>query len=214
MVASYARKTYVQAELVKDPLLRQFVQLALAKIEDQPDKALQIRQEHLSKLADFFLNRAMEAQAADMATETLRLAEIAVRCNPANSKAKLFYANFLHSKMGRTDDAIQTLKHGMEFLDVNDKLGRDYLERYFQLLQSRERDSEVIDQGLKLLRVGKDLPTATREAIALATATSQYWSGKYQDCVKTVSVNNLDNFPNGLLLKSKALFDGAKPKKG
>jgi hypothetical protein len=214
MVASYARKTYVQAELVKDPLLRQFVQLALAKIEDQPDKALQIRQEHLSKLADFFLNRAMEAQAADMATETLRLAEIAVRCNPANSKAKLFYANFLHSKMGRTDDAIQTLKHGMEFLDVNDRLGRDYLERYFQFLQSRERDSEVIDQGLKLLRVGKDLPPATREAIALATATSQYWSGKYQDCVKTVSVNNLDNFPNGLLLKSKALFDGGKTQEG
>ena len=72
-----------------------------------------------------------------------------MRCNPANSKAKLFYANFLHSKMGRTDDAIQTMKHGLEFLDINDKLGRDYLERYFQFLQLRERDAEVIEQGLK-----------------------------------------------------------------
>ena len=171
LVSSYARKTYIKAELVKEPLLRQFVQLALSKIEDQPEKALQIRQEHLSKLAEFFLDRAMEAQSADKPSETLRLAEIAVRCNPANPKAKLFYANFLHGKMGRTDDAIQTMRHGLEFLDVNDKLGRDYLERYFQFLQLRERDAEVIDQGLKLLRVGKDLPQGTREAIAMATAS-------------------------------------------
>ncbi len=121
LVSSYARKTYVRAELVKDTLLRQFVQLALSRIEDQPEKALQIRQEHLSKLADFFLDRAMEAQAADKPSETLRLAEIAVRCNPANPKAKLFYANFLHGKMGRTDDAIQTMRHGLEFLEINDK---------------------------------------------------------------------------------------------
>jgi len=60
--------------------------------------------------------------------------------------------------MGRTDDAIQTMRHGLEFLDINDKLGRDYLERYFQFLQLRERDAEVIDQGLKLLRVGKRPP--------------------------------------------------------
>ena len=213
-VSSYARKTYVKAELVKDPLLRQFVQLALSKIEDQPEKALQIRQEHLSKLGEFFLDRAMEAQAADKPVETLKLAEIAVRCNPANPKSKLFYANFLHGKMGRTDDAIQTMRHGLEFLEVSDKLGRDYLERYFQFLQLRERDGEVIDQGLKLLRVGKDLPQATREAIALATATSQYWSGKYPDCVKTITINNLDNFPNGLLLKAKALFDGGKTQEG
>lgn len=214
LVSSYARKTYIRAELVKDTLLRQFVQLALSRIEDQPEKALQIRQEHLSKLADFFLDRAMEAQAADKPSETLRLAEIAVRCNPANPKAKLFYANFLHGKMGRTDDAIQTMRHGLEFLEINDKLGRDYLERYFQFLQLRERDGEVMDQGLKLLRVGKDLPQATREAIALATATSQYWSGKYPDCVKTITINNLDNFPNGLLLKAKALFDGGKTQEG
>ena len=214
IVASYARQTYVRAELVKDPLLRQFVQLALAKIEDQPEQAGQIRQEHLSKLADFFLNKAMEALADDKTSETLRLAEIAVRCNPANSKAKLFYANFLHSKLGRTDDAIQTMRHGLEFLDINDRLGRDYLERYFQFLQLRERDGEVIEQGLKLLRVGKDLPQPTREAIALATATSQYWVGRYPDCVKTIAINNLDNYPNGLLLKSKALFDGGKTQEG
>ncbi|MEY4272841.1 MAG: hypothetical protein RL250_1707, partial [Verrucomicrobiota bacterium] len=213
-MTSYARQTYVRAELVKDPLLRQFVQLALAKIEDQPEQAGQIRQEHLSKLAEFFLSKAMEAQAADKTAETLRLAEIAVRCNPANSKAKLFYANFLHSKMGRTDDAIQTMRHGLEFLDINDRLGRDYLERYFQFLQLRERDGEVIEQGLKLLRVGKDLPQPTREAIALATATSQYWAGRYPDCVKTIGINNLDNFPNGLLLKAKALFDGGKTQEG
>ena len=161
-ILSYARQTYIKADLIKDPVLLQMVRLALAKIEDQPEKAAFLRQEHLNKLADYFTKLAMEAQDAGRQADVLRFAQVAVRCNPANAKSKLFYANFLHSIQGRTDDAIQTLRHGLEFLAIDDPLTKDYLDRYFQLLQARERDQEVIDQGLKLLREQAAEPACPR----------------------------------------------------
>ena len=209
-ILSYARKTYIKADLIKDPILLQMVRLALAKIEDQPDKAAFLRQEHLNKLADYFTKLAMEAQDAGRQADVLRFAQVAVRCNPANAKSKLFYANFLHSIQGRTDDAIQTLRHGLEFLAVDDPLTKDYMERYFQLLQARERDQEVIDQGLKLLREGKQLSPSVKESLSLAVATSLYWTGRYPDAVAMVAGNGLDSQPSGLLLKARALFEGGK----
>jgi hypothetical protein len=209
-ILSYARKTYIKADLIKDPVLLQMIRLALAKIEDQPDKAAFLRQEHLNKLADYFTKLAMEAQDAGRQADVLRFAEVAVRCNPANAKSKLFYANFLHSIQGRTDDAIQTLRYGLEFLAIDDPLTKDYMERYFQLLQARERDQEVIDQGLKLLRDGKQLAPNVKESLSLAVATSLYWTGRYPDAVAMVAGNGLDNQPSGLLLKARALFEGGK----
>ncbi len=209
-ILSYARKTYIKADLIKDPVLLQMIRLALAKIEDQPDKAAFLRQEHLNKLADYFTKLAMEAQDAGRQADVLRFAEVAVRCNPANAKSKLFYANFLHSIQGRTDDAIQTLRYGLEFLAIDDPLTKDYMERYFQLLQARERDQEVIDQGLKLLREGKQLAPNVKESLSLAVATSLYWTGRYPDAVAMVAGNGLDNQPSGLLLKARALFEGGK----
>jgi hypothetical protein len=209
-ILSYARQTYIKADLIKDKALLQLIRLTLAKLEDQPEKAAQIRQEHLYQLADFFTTQAMAAQDAGQMADALRLIQVAVRCNPGNAKSKLFYANFLHSVAGRTDDAIQTLKHGLEFLPVDDPLTKDYLERYFQLLQARERDQEVIDQSLQLIRETKNIPTYMRESLALSAATSLYWIGKYPDAVNIISSNNLDSKPNGLLLKARALFEGGK----
>ena len=209
-ILSYARQTYIKADLIKDKALLQLIRLTLAKLEDQPEKAVQIRQEHLNQLADFFTTQAMAAQDAGQMADALRLIQVAVRCNPGNAKSKLFYANFLHSIAGRTDDAIQTLKHGLEFLPVDDPLTKDYMERYFQLLQARERDQEVIDQSLQLIRETKNIPTYMRESLALSAATSLYWTGKYPDAVNIISSNNLDSKPNGLLLKARALFEGGK----
>lgn len=209
-ILSYARQTYIKADLIKDPVLLQMVRLALAKIEDQPEKAAFLRQEHLNKLADYFTKLAMEAQDAGRQADVLRFAQVAVRCNPANAKSKLFYANFLHSIQGRTDDAIQTLRHGLEFLAIDDPLTKDYLDRYFQLLQARERDQEVIDQGLKLLRESKQLSPHVRESLSLAVATSLYWTGRYPDAVAMVNGNGLDAQPSGLLLKARAMFEGGK----
>jgi hypothetical protein len=209
-ILRYSRQTYVKSDLIKDVVLRQWVRLAVSRIEDQPDKAALIREEHLIKVAEYFLGQAQEALQANRIDEAFKLAQITVRISPANAKGKLFFANLLHSNFNRTDDAIQTLRHGLEFLNVNDPLGRDYLDRYFQLLQLRERDAEVIDQSLNLLQKGKDLPPPTRQAIALSAATSLYWVGRYAESVNIININNLDANVGGLLLKAKALFDGGK----
>ena len=209
-ILSYARQTYIKADLIKDPTIKQMVRLALTKIEDQPDKVAALRQEYLNQLAEYFTKQAMEAQALNQQADALRLIEAAVRLNPANAKAKLFYANFLHTSMNRTDDAIQTLRYGLEFLPIDDALTKDYLDRYFQLLQARERDQEVIDQGLKLLRDTKNVPAHLRESLSLAVATSLYWTGKYPDSVNIITANRLDDKPSGLLLKARALFEGGK----
>ena len=209
-ILSYARQTYVKAELIKDKALLQIIRLSLSKLEDQPDKSGQILQEHLNQLSEYFTKEGMAAQAAGNMTEALRLAQVAVRCNPGNAKSKLFFANFLHSVAGRTDDAIQTLQHGLNFLPVDDPLTKAYLERYFQLLQARERDQEVIEVGLKLLNTTKNISSSMREVLSLSAATSLYWTGNYPDAVNLINTSGLDKIPSGLLLKARALFDGGK----
>jgi len=209
-ILSYARQTYIKADLIPDKTLVQLLRLTLAKLEDQPEKLAQIRQEHLHQLAEYFTKQGMAAQEAGQMEEALRLAQVAVRCNPGNAKSKLFYANFLHSIAGRTDDAIQTLKHGLEYLAVDDPLTRDYLERYFQLLQSRERDAEVIEDSLKLLRTTQYASSSMREVLSLSAATSLYWIGKYPDSVNLITTSGLESNPSGLLLKARALFEGGK----
>ena len=209
-ILSYARQTYIKADLIKDKPLLQIIRLSLAKLEDQPENAAKIRQEHLIQLAEYFTKQAMAAQDAGQMADAQRLAQVAIRCNPGNAKSKLFYANFLHNIAGRTDDGIQTLKHGLEFLPVDDPLTKDYLERYFQLLQARERDQEVIDGSLKLIQVTKNMPTYMRDSLSMSAATSLYWTGKYPDAVNIINASSLDTQPSGLLLKARALFEGGK----
>ena len=209
-ILSYARQTYIKADLIKDKPLLQIIRLTLAKLEDQPENAAKIRQEHLNQLAEYFTKQAMAAQDAGQMADALRLAQVAIRCNPGNAKSKLFYANFLHNIAGRTDDGIQTLKHGLEFLPVDDPLTKEYLERYFQLLQARERDQEVIDESLKLIQLTKNMPVYMRDSLSLSAATSLYWVGKYPDAVNIINASSLDTQPNGLLLKARALFEGGK----
>ena len=209
-ILSYARQTYIKADLIKDKPLLQIIRQTLAKLEEKPEDSAKIRQEHLNQLAEYFTLQAMAAQEAGQMADAMRLAQVAIRCNPGNAKAKLFYANFLHNIAGRTDDGIQTLKHGLEFLPVGDPLTKDYLDRYFQLLQARERDQEVIDESLKLIKVTPNMPTYMRDSLSMAAATSLYWVGKYPDAVNLINSCTLDAQPNGLLLKARALFEGGK----
>ncbi len=210
-IVSYARRSYLFTDLIRDPGLQQMTRMALTKIEENPKKSEEIKAEHLGLVSNHFLKQAMEGQAKNMGlADVLNLAQIAVRCQPSNSKAKLFYSNILHSSLGRTDDAIQTLQHGLEHLAVDDPLAKDYIERYFQFLQLKERDGEVIAQGYKLLQSGKVLPPPVREAAAMGVATSLYWSGKYPEAVATIDGASLDRQVSGLLLKARSLFDGGR----
>jgi hypothetical protein len=49
----------------------------------------------MNQLAEYFTKQAMAAQEAGQMADALRLAQVAIRCNPGNAKSKLFYANFL-----------------------------------------------------------------------------------------------------------------------
>ena len=210
-IASYARRTYLFTDLILDPGLQQMTRMALTRIEENPKKSEAIKAEHLGLVSSHFLKQAMDAQARNAGlADVLNLAQIAVRCQPSNAKAKLFYSNILHSNLGRTDDAIQTLQHGLEHLAIDDPLAKDYVERYFQFLQLKERDGEVVSQGLKLLQSGKVLPPPLREAAAMGVATSLYWSGKYPEAVATIDGATLDREVSGLLLKARSLFDGGR----
>ncbi|MBV5335592.1 hypothetical protein JZU48_00780, partial [bacterium] len=92
----------------------------------------------------------------------------------------------------------------------DDPVTQDYLERYFQLLEARERDQEVIDGSLKLIQVTKNMPTYMRDSLSMSAATSLYWTGKYPDAVNIINASSLDTQPSGLLLKARALFEGGK----
>jgi hypothetical protein len=207
---SYVRISIVKSDLIEDSTLKQWVRLALSKIADHPETAAAIREEHLIRVGDYYLNQAFEAEKLNKIPEAYKIAQIAVRVSPGNSKAKLLLANILNNNYGRTDDAIKTLRRGLDYLNTTDTLGRDYLERYFQLLQSIERDDEVIEQSLLMLKNGKDLPQSTRQTISLAAATSLYWVGRYVESVNIININALDEDARGLLLKARALFDGGK----
>jgi len=207
---SYVRISIIKSDLIEDSTLKQWVRLALSKISDHPESAAAIREEHLIRVGDYYLTQALEAQKLNKIPEAYKIAQIAVRISPGNTKAKLLLANILHNNYSRTDDAVQTLRRGLDYLNITDSLGRDYLDRYFQLLQSLERDDEVIEQSLLMLKNGKDLPQSTRQTISLAAATSLYWVGRYAETVNIINLNGLDEDARGLLLKARALFDGGK----
>jgi tetratricopeptide (TPR) repeat protein len=145
---SYVRISVIKSDLIEDSTLKQWVRLALSKISDQPESAAAIREEHLIRVGDYYLTQALEAQKLNKIPEAYKIAQIAVRISPGNTKAKLLLANILHNNYGRTEDAVQTLRRGLDYLNITDTLGRDYLDRYFQLLQLVERDDEVIEQSL------------------------------------------------------------------
>lgn len=209
-VLSYARQTYIKSDNIQDEALKQIVRLTLAKLEDHPENAPFLKENHLRTVGDYLFAKALEAEKANKIEDALRFAQISSRISPSNLKSKLLLANILHSNYGRTDVAIDALFHGLEQLNVSDPIGRDYLERYFQLLQLKERDNEVIEQSLKILQATKDLPSSTKQTVSLAAATSLYWVGRYPECVNIININALDNQANGLLLKARALFDGGK----
>ena len=131
-VIRYVRENYVMADLVRDPVLGQLVRLTLSKMKDNPQKVAALKEEHLTKVSEHFVSQALEAEAANQIPQALNLSQVAVRISPGNIKGKLLFANILHNNYSRTDEAIQTLRHGLEYVNAIDPMGAQYLERYFQ----------------------------------------------------------------------------------
>lgn len=206
-VINFARRTYARVSHVKDPVSARIVKFTLAKLEDRPGEAAAILKEHLKQIGERFLESAGEAFAANNAQACLENVQIAIRCDPANIRARFLFAHLLHTGMGETAKAVQTLRVGLEYITPADKDSYAYLDRYFQLLESREEDAIVIETTGKLLEKRVFDENAT-EMLAMHLATCLYWSGKYEACVRVITNYRLGVRAQGRLLHARALFDG------
>ena len=206
---AYLAKIEGKADLIADPVLRRTVRLTLAAIEANPEKAAEIRQGHLASLSSYFVEIGNKALTDGDLPTAVQAGQLAVRCQGSNPQAKLFYADLLHRKIGKTDDAISLLSNGLNNIDTSTKIGRLYLERYGQLLQARHRDPEVVEFALNYLKK-KDLESDTKAILALQAATSLYWCGRYPEAVALIETHKLDRSANGTMLLALCLFDGGR----
>lgn len=208
-VVTYSRETYAEAAKIGDPALRLALRLTLAKLEDNPGDAPAILKAHLKTVGDRFYAAARASFDANDARAALESIQIAVRCDPANVKARFLFAHLLHAALRDTPKAIQTLRVGLEYLSPASPETSAYLDRYFQLLESREEDAEVIEQaGLLLGKEGFD--DRAREMLAMHLATCLYFTGRNEDAINVISKHSLAKRAQGVLLVARCLFDGKR----
>jgi tetratricopeptide (TPR) repeat protein len=206
-VVRYSRETYASAAKVGDPALRLAMRLTLAKLEDKPGDAPAILKAHLKTVGDRFYAAARASFDANDVRAALESIQIAVRCDPENVKARFLFAHLLHAGLRDTSKAIQTLRVGLAYLEPKSPETSAYLDRYFQLLESREEDAEVITQAGTLL--GKEgFDDRTREMLAMHLATCLYFTGRNEDAVHVIEKHELGKRAQGVLLMAKSLFDG------
>lgn len=205
----YARSAHLRVQHIKDPVLASIVRFTLAKLEDSPKDAPEILRDHLRKVGARFHESARQAFVANNAQACLEAVQIAIRCDPANTRARYLFAHLLQSAMGETDKAIRTLRVGLAHLAPADKETAGYLDRYFSLLESREADDEVIRETAALL--GKEgFDKAAADTVAIHRANCLYWLGKYDECDALVAKRGLDSLVRGRILRARALFDARR----
>lgn len=205
----YLARLAPRVELVHDPVLRSAVKLTLAAIQAEPEQAAGLRQRHLASIAGYFMEVGKKhLDEGDLPT-AVQAAQLAMKCNPTNPRAKLFYADLLHRRLGKTNEAITLLSNGLKTNAPLDTADRAVLERLAQLLQARHRDAEVVEVFSKLLK-DNGLDAETRNLAAFQTATSLYWLGKYPEATLLIEQYKLDRSANGVLLLALAYFDGGK----
>lgn len=205
----YIAKIGEKTPLIADPVLRTNVRLTLASIQVDPENAAAIRQRHLASLASYFMEVGKKhLDDGDLPT-AVQAAQLALKCNPSNPRVKLFYADILHRRLGKTDDAISLLKNGIKQKSPYDAVDRALLERYGQLLQARHLDAELVEIFGKILQIS-DLDGETRNVAAGQLATSLYWVGRYPESVAIIEQYRIDRTASGVLLHSLVLFDGGR----
>lgn len=208
-IVRYARETYASVAKVGDPALRLAMRITLAKLEDKPGEAPAILKAHLKTVGDRFHKAARASFEANDARAALESIQIAVRCDPANVKARFLFAHLLQAGLHDTPKAIRTLRVGLEYLEPKAPETSAYLDRYFQLLESREEDAEVITQTGTLL--GKEgFDERTREMLATHLANCLYFIGRNDDAVNVIEKHGLTKRAQGVLLMAKCLFDGKR----
>ena len=208
-IVRYARETYAAADKLRDPVLRSTVRFTLARLEDKPGDASVILKAHLKQVGVRFYDAARTSFEANDARGSLESIQIAVRCDPDNVKARFLFAHLLQSALGDTDKAIRTLRVGLEHLSPSTPEAGGYLDRYFQLLESRERDAEVVADASALL--GKEgFDDRAREMLAMHLATCLYYVNRCDDALSVITKYGLEKRAQGVLLRARCLFDSRR----
>ncbi len=205
----YLARLAPRVELVHDPVLRSAVKLTIAAIQAEPEQSAALRQRHLASIAGYFMEVGKKhLDEGDLPT-AVQAAQLAMKCNPTNARVKLFYADLLHRRLGKTEESITLLSNGLRKNSPLDAVDRAVLERLAQLLQARHRDGDVVELFSNLLKES-DLDSETRNLAAFQTATSLYWLGKYPEATRLIEQYKLDRTVSGVLLLALAYFDGGK----
>ncbi|MDR2981050.1 MAG: hypothetical protein LBV12_02250 [Puniceicoccales bacterium] len=206
-IITYSRRIYGRSGELDDIVLRSIIRFSLAKLEDNPADAEAIKQDHMKRISDYFFEVAIAAKNADNIQASGKAIQIAVRCNPGNNKAKIFWANMLYAN-NDIDGAIQTLQHGLPYLALSDPNAGAYLDRFFQFLQIEQRDREIAERATDLLNKGAVMSTYTREILGMHAAMASYWLGDYAKAIDLIQKNGLQKASQGRLYEARAYFDG------
>lgn len=196
-----------RAEAIEDSALRRMVVFSLSKVVNNPENAKAIQAEHLTKIGNHFFEIAAEARKGNRNEDALAAVQIALRCAPANTEARLLFASLIDAK-----SALQTLHYGIQFLNLNAEIAPTYFNRYFGALAELQQDRIAAKQALAILGdqslAGKQaLPQAVRTAVASHAAMALFWIGEYNAALKILDDEKLSETQQGMILKSRCLFE-------
>ena len=203
---SFARETRPYADKLGDAALRDIVRDSLARLEAKPGDAADILKAHMRRVGERFYAAAKACFDANDARGSLSSVQIAVRCDPANVKARFLFAHLLNSAMNDTDSAIQTMRVGLTHLDAGAPETAGYLDRYFQLLESRELDNEVVTAAGTLLAKG-GFDARTKEMLAMHLATCLHYLDRNADALRVIELHALTKRAQGTLLQARCHFE-------
>ena len=205
-IIAYARRMYGLTLTLKDPLLRQTIRLTLAQLEENPAQAQLIHIQHLQRISNCFTAHATESLKRNDIAAAGDAIQIAVRSNPANLSAQRLYANMLQAHLGKTDEAIATLQHGLTLATPDDKDLPDCIHHYFQLLDTQQRDTQILDEA-KTWLARQPLP-ALRATLAQYAATAAHNLGLYAEAIRHIEENKLNSPAIHILLARSQFYQG------
>ncbi|MDR2429880.1 MAG: hypothetical protein LBD14_03115 [Puniceicoccales bacterium] len=191
---------------LKDPLLRQTIRLTLAQLEEDPAQAPRIHAQHLMRISNCFTAHATEALKRNNITAAGDAIQIAIRSNPANLSAQRLYANMLQAHLGKTDEAIATLQQGLALATPDNKELPDCIHHYFQLLDTQQRDAQILDEAKTWLL--RQPPPTLRSTLAQYAATAAHNLGHYAEAIRHIEENKLDTPAAHILLARSQFYQG------
>lgn len=163
------------------------------------------REQHRREVGNYHIEQAKEELARGNFQLALHYLRSGVPRAPDNLEGRLLLAEFFLRALRRPDMALEVIERGLPY--ASEEAG--YMQNYLQLLLSLKRDESIIafmDANLNKPEYSPDI----NRMIALAGATAHYYRGNYAVSQEIIENNALDDTLEGLLLKSRILWDSGQ----